>query len=92
MCNNKLYTHYMICHTEEGVTKIITAGPYNILDSSLPLLHCVIEYNEFQFSESNIKKKINKFLANSCCEEATEIPFEEIKDFIKNPMEYLYDK
>ena len=49
MCNSNLYTHYMVCHTEEGLTKIITAGPYNILDSGIPFTHCSINYVEFQF-------------------------------------------
>lgn len=81
--------YFFISKTSFGKTRTMVIGP--IIDKDTPCSKFSIEFNEFDFNERKLKKMISSFLSYSHANQADEINIEEIKELVKNPLEFIYD-
>lgn len=87
------WLYILIINTIYGKTQVIHYGPVDIEDLSLRTSRCVLEYEEFDYSDHRIDKIIDKFLnQNINITQVFEIDLEEAKSKIKNLIEFLEEE
>ena len=80
--------YYLIISTELGLTKTFEYGP-SIPDVYELPMHVSVNYNQFEFNENKIYKKIDKFLNSNSISEAKIVEKEEIIPLVRRLENYV---
>ena len=80
--------YYLIISTEFGLTKVFEYGP-SIPDVYELPLHVSASYNQFEFNETKIIKRIDKFLNSNTIAKAEVVEKEEIIPLIRRLENYV---
>lgn len=88
--NDLGFEYLLLIRTTEGRTEIVEYGPI-IPDLEYLPANVSYTYNRFDFSESKIGKRINKFLneGGRGITQVFEIPLSEAKDKMRNLVEFV---
>lgn len=90
--NNLGFEWLLIIKTNEGLTEVVEYGPL-LPDIKYPPANVSYTYSRFDFSESKISKRIDKFLNDGYrnITQAFEISRDEAASRMRNLVEFLYD-